>query len=186
MTSVRGTVLVLLFADLAGGVLVAKGQKTHPARKQTLFTEGADKSGTNGQTQSALPTTSFAGCYELKLGRWWPWAFGGDTIFVTPPSRIQLLSERGTKGFEQDGFLIRAIPPSKGAPPCRGSPSYWQVKSSDQINLVWTDGFTGVTLALEKHGNELRGWAHPHFDAPKFIPRIAHVTARRIVCDAPQ
>lgn len=142
------------------------------------------KSQTSVQTQSALLPTSFAGCYELKMGRWWPWSFGGDTIFVTPPSRIELLSERGTKGFERDGFLIRAIPQPKGAAPANGGPSYWQVKSDNQIDLMWNDGFSGVTLALRKVGNDLSGWAHPHFDFPT-IPRIARVTARRISCDTP-
>jgi len=32
----------------------------------------------NGQTQPAPLTKSFAGCYELTLGRWWPWSFDGD------------------------------------------------------------------------------------------------------------
>ncbi len=44
-----------------------------------------------GQSQVAVPVTSFAGCYELKLGRWWPWSFGGDNEFVTPSSKIELL-----------------------------------------------------------------------------------------------
>ena len=142
---------------------------------------------TNGQTQPAPPTKSFEGCYELTLGHWWPWSFGEDNEFVAPPEgRISLLSERGTKGFEEHGFLIRAIPPRKGAASGRGGPSYWNVKSANEIDLIWNDGFTGVTLSLKMRGDELRGWAHPHFDGPTFIPRIAHVIARKIACDAPQ
>jgi hypothetical protein len=137
------------------------------------------------QTQGENYTSTFTGCYELVLGRWWPWPFGGDTVYVTPPTRIELLPEPGTKGFEKYGFLIRAIPPQKGMPSGRGGPSYWQVKSGNQIDLVWTDGFTGVTLTLEKHGHELRGWAHPHFDSPRFVPRVQHITAKRIACGHP-
>jgi len=59
------------------------------------------------------------------------------------------------------------------------------VESINQIDLVWTDGFTGVTLKLEKKKDELSGWAHPHFDAAKFIPRMARVVARPIACDTP-
>jgi len=139
-----------------------------------------------GQTQQGPLTKSFEGCYELTLGRWWPWSFGGDNQFVAPPSRIRLLSERGTKGFEEDGFLIRTIPSRKGAASGRGGPSYWNVMSPSEIDLIWNDGFTGVTLSLKKRGDELRGWAHPHFDATPLVPRIAHVTARKIACDAPQ
>jgi hypothetical protein len=58
--------------------------------------------------------------------------------------------------------------------------------SSNQIELIWTDGFTGITVELEEKSNELRGWAHPHFDAVPLIPRIARATAQRIPCDSPQ
>jgi hypothetical protein len=130
-------------------------------------------------------TSPFIGCYQLTLGKWWPWAFGEDTKYVTPPTRVRLLPERGAEGFEQNGFLLRAVPTNKRTTYVRGGPSYWQVESTNQIDLIWTDGFTGVTLKLEKQGYELRGWAHPHFDAASLIPRTARVVARPTACDAP-
>jgi hypothetical protein len=139
-----------------------------------------------GQPQPVPLTKSFEGCYDLTMGRWWPWSFGQDNQFVTPPGRIRLLSERGTNGFERDGFLIRALPPRKGAKFGRQGPSYWNVKSANEIDLVWNDGFTGVRLSLKRSRDGLRGWAHPHFDFVRFIPRIARVTARKTACDALQ
>ena len=135
----------------------------------------------SGQESREAPELAFVACYELSLGRWWPWSFGGDTIFVTPPRRIRLLPSRGTTGFEKDQLLIRPLSDIKGATG-RGGPSYWQAKSDKQVDLVWNDGFTGVTLSLEKQGDELRGWAHPHFDAVPLIPRTERVIARKIVC----
>ena len=142
----------------------------------------ADKSATNQRDQTA----PFVGCYELKLGRWWPWGYGGDSPFVTPPKRVQLLAERGTEGFEQYGFLLRATPEQGKSAGGRGRPSYWQVDSADRVFLIWNDGFTGVTLKLEKDDSDLRGWAHPHFDSPHFIPHTAHVVAHRVNCGAPK
>jgi hypothetical protein len=139
----------------------------------------------SGQKPGETPGLEFAGCYELMLGRWWPWSFGGDTILVTPPRRIQLLLTRGTVGFEKDRLLIRPISDIKVPVQGRGGPSYWQPKSDTQVDLEWNDGFTGVTLNLEKQGSELYGWAHPHFDAPSFIPRIERVVARKIACPIP-
>jgi hypothetical protein len=140
----------------------------------------SDKSTANQQNQ----TVPFLGCYELKLGRWWPWGYGEDTPFVTPPKSVRLLPERGTEGFEQYGFLLRAIP-RKGKPADgRGGWSYWSVDSANRVYLMWNDGFTGVTLKLEKDGKDLHGWAHPHFDSPHFIPHTAHVVARRIGCES--
>jgi hypothetical protein len=143
-----------------------------------------NKSEAKAQTQPALTAASIEGCYELKLGRWWPWGFGEENAYVTPPRRVRLLPERGTEGFEKYDFLIRALPRQKGEAPGRGGPSYWEVVSNNRIDLIWTDGFTGVKLELQKYGDELRGRAHPHFDAPHLIPRTASVTARRIACPA--
>lgn len=133
-------------------------------------------------TQGENQTASFTGCYELVLGKWWPWSFGEDTIYVTPPTRIELLPEPGKDGFEKYGFAIRAIPPQKRDSTFRPVYSYWQIESVTQVDLVWTNGLSGVTLKLEKHGTELRGWAHPHFDFPIFVPRFQRVTAKRIAC----
>jgi hypothetical protein len=137
----------------------------------------------HSEAKKETSPASFAGCYVVKLGRWLPWGFSGEGkdgfFLVTPPSRIQLSLEQGTKGFERDYLLIRPI---KGTAPGRGGPSYWLVQSNGQVDLIWNDGFTGVALELEKYADELRGWAHPHFDAPTFIARTARVTAQRISC----
>jgi hypothetical protein len=138
----------------------------------------------HSEVKEEVSPASFAGCYELKLGRWLPWGFRGEGkdgfFLVTPPSRIQLSLEQGTKGFEKEYFLIRPI---KGTAPGRGGPSYWLVQSNGRVDLLWNDGFTGVTLELEKHADELRGWAHPHFDAVPLISRTATVNAQRIACE---
>jgi hypothetical protein len=95
-----------------------------------------------------------------------------------------LFSERGTKGFEKDEFLLRDLPFGKGAAPYRRGPSYWQIKPPDRIDLIWNDGFTGVTVEMQRIGYKLQGWAHPHFDGPTLVPRIAHAAARRVTCEA--
>jgi len=102
---------------------------------------------------------------------------------VTPPNRIQLLAERGTRGFEQDKLLIRTIPRQERPSGSRES-SFWSAKSQNQVLLTWTDGFVGVSLDLAKNRDELSGWAPAHFDAVKLIPRIAHITARQITCES--
>jgi hypothetical protein len=140
------------------------------------------RSEAKSQTQTAGLTKSFEGCYELTLGRWWP--FDEDLRFIAPPSRVRLLTELGTKGFEKDRFLIRAIPTEKGAALGHRRASNWNVKSANEIDLIWNNGFTGVTLSLKKSGDELNGWAHPHFDFPSLIPNTAHALARKIACEA--
>jgi hypothetical protein len=126
---------------------------------------------------------SFAGCYELTLGRWWPWGFGSDNTLFAPPHRVKLLAEPGTQGFEQHGLLLRPLPDPTATRTGRRGPSYWNVRSPNQIDLTWTDGFTGITINLARTGNELHGWVHPHSDAPTFIHHTARVTARRVDCE---
>jgi hypothetical protein len=143
-----------------------------------------DESVAGSHVQPEVSPASFVGCYDLKLGRWWPWSFGEDTVYVTPPRRVRLYPERGAKGFEKNEFLLRDLPSGQEKKPYRGGPSYWRIKATNRIDLVWNDGFTGVTATLDKSGDKLRGWAHPHFDGPNWVPRIAHAKAKRISCEA--
>ena len=106
----------------------------------------------------------------------------GDTPYVTPPNRVELLPIRGTNGFEKGQFLIRPLPDANGSALVRGGPAFWRPESNSKVDLAWTDGFTGVTLKMEKRGDPLVGWAHPHFDSPQFMPRVAHVMAHKISC----
>src|SRR5258708_24838364 len=96
------------------------------------------------KSASSKPPSAFIGCYQLTLGRWWPWSFGDDIKYVTPPSRIRLLTDPGTKGFDQGGYLLRPIPKKEETSAESRESSYWQVRSTNQIDLIWTDGFTGV------------------------------------------
>jgi hypothetical protein len=125
--------------------------------------------------------TKLTGCYQVKLGRWWPWGLGEDSQFVTPPSRVELLKKRGTDGWEKDHFLVRVLLNTPG----RRGPSFWDVQSDTHIKLVWTDGFTGVTLNLKKDQDALQGWAHPHFDSFHLITHVARVKMQRILCTSP-
>lgn len=137
-----------------------------------------------GRTLPPGTAANYAGCYELSMGRWWPWAFGEDTKYVTPPKRIELSPDVETEGFGKDRLAVRSLPFSaeSASSPTRRA-SFWTVGKDEKIEITWTDGFTGLTVELNHDGSGLSGWAHPHFDSAKFIPRIAHVTAKRIACN---
>jgi hypothetical protein len=143
------------------------------------------QSGDPSHSPSKAEVASYTGCYQLTVGRWWPWSFGEDTKYVTPPNRIELSPDLGTEGFGKDHLLIRVVPavPAQKITVSGGrGASFWEVQPSNRVNLFWTDGFTGVTLKLKKQGYELLGWAYPHFDAVPLIPRIARVKAKLIPC----
>lgn len=152
------------------------------ARSAMAQASGAPKAVTNPPVTSQSTVMSFAGCYELHIGRWWPWGFGSHDSNGGLPHRIELLTERGTDRFEEGELLIRAIP-RKEQDSQRQESSLWEVQSATKVRLVWTTGFVGDAMNLHKNQTSLSGWDHPFFDAAKLIPRVAHVTARQISCN---
>ena len=151
-----------VFAHLLGALLLVLAISPASVAQARLPT-------TSEAAEDGVATAPFVGCYQVIVGRWWPWSFGEDTVFVTPPSRIRLLSQRGTEGFEDNGFIIRVLPPDKVAVHgIRRVWSYWTVKSTRGADLVWTDGLTGVVLKLHKRGNDLRGMGTSPFRFSNF------------------
>jgi hypothetical protein len=147
---------------------------------QTVASEphnGGSRSPTNADV------TPYTGCYRVILGRWWPWGYGEEAKYVTPPNSVQLSPERGTEGFEKDHLLIRVFPPAATSStlPGRRGGSFWDVQRN-HVYMTWTSGFTGVTLKLKKHDNQLVGWAHPFFDSWRLVPHIARAKAQPIPC----
>jgi hypothetical protein len=143
---------------------------------------GASQASGNGRRAAAAPSAaevqSFAGCYELHVGRPWPWGRG-----VWLPRRIELLTQRGTIGIEKGHPLIRPILPKSVDSQWREFPRspFWVARSSKRVRLVWPGPFGRDTLNLHKTRSGLSGWDHSSSDVA-FSWQITHVTARRIPC----
>jgi len=146
---------------------------------------GTSQAGGNGRTATATPSAaevqSFAGCYELHVGRSWPWGPSRDGWL---PRRIELLGQRGTAGFEKDNPLMYAIPPKNVDSQWRESP-FWAVQSAKEVRIVDVGHFGGDILNLHKTRSGFSGWDHSHSDVA-FSGQITHVTARRIPCVSSQ
>jgi hypothetical protein len=121
------------------------------------------------------------GCYELTLSAWRPnLNLGEDAVFVTPPRQIQLFAERGTQGWESEGYVVK---PAPGVKPSIHRGSYWLPKSSQSIKIVWTTGFSGLTMILKIEGTDLHGEAQSFWDFPRRQQK-ADVVARKVECKA--
>ncbi len=134
------------------------------------------------QRKSALvKPEDIQGCYELTVSAWRPnLHLGEDEVFVTPPHRIQLFSEKGSQGFETVGYVVR---PAPGVEPSIHRGSFWSPKSSQSIEIVWTTGFSGLVMALRIEGTDLRGVAQSFWDFPRTLQK-ADVIARKVDCQA--
>lgn len=149
---------------------------------------GTSQASGNGRTVAVAPSAaeiqSFAGCYELHVGRWWPWGFVWHEANGGLPRRIELLTDRGTERFQTSSPLMYAIHPEK-----RDSRSlelsFWAVQSAKKVRVVWR-GHVADTLNLHKTRSGLSGWDHHFADGFPLNPLIAHATARRIPCVSSQ
>lgn len=119
------------------------------------------------------------GCYDLTLSAWRPKLnIGEDAVFITPPARVQLLAERGTRGWEAEGFIAR---PAPGVPPSIHSGSYWLPTGPRSIKIVWTTGFSGLQMNLTLETADLRGTAGSFWDFDR-ERQTADVVAQRVDC----
>jgi hypothetical protein len=48
--------------------------------------------------------SSFTACYELVLGKWWPWSFAEDTVFVTHPLALNSYQTLAQKDLRRTVF----------------------------------------------------------------------------------
>lgn len=125
------------------------------------------------------------GCYELALSSWRPnLDLGEDTVFITPPHRIQLFAEKERQASELglEWYVVKAAP---GVKPSIHSHSYWIPKSSQSIKIVWTTtGLSGLAMYLKIDGSDLRGTAKTfwHFTRER---QTADVVARKADCEKP-
>jgi hypothetical protein len=103
---------------------------------------------------------------------------GEDTIFSTPPGRIELQAHRGTRSFERRGWIVR---PARGTERSVHSFSFFTVTSSDSIQVVWTTGFSGLTMDLAAARDTLRGQAHTFWDFGR-PSQSADATLIRVSC----
>jgi hypothetical protein len=132
--------------------------------------------------QNPVKPDAVQGCYELTISAWRPnLNIGEDKVFITPPHRIQLFAEKGTRGWEAEGYIVKAAP---GVTPSIHRGSYWRPKKAPWIEIVWTTGFSGLFMALKVENDEMRGEARSFWDFDREQQK-ADVVARKVDCQKP-
>jgi hypothetical protein len=133
------------------------------------------------EQRKSVDPESIQGCYDLTLSAWRPnLNLEEDAVFLTPPHRIQLFAEKGTHGWESEGYVVK---PAPGAEPSVHRGSYWLPNGSQSMEIVWTTGFSGLVMGLKIKGTDLRGEAKSFWDFPR-RRQTAEVTAHRVECQA--
>lgn len=132
------------------------------------------------QDEKHIRPEAVQGCYDLTLSPWFPeMKLGDDEEFITPPTRIQLFAEKGTEGWESEGYIVRAAP---GIKPSIHRGAYWLPKGSKSLKIVFTTGFSGLAMDLKTADAEtLHGKATTFWDSDR-KKQTAEVTAHRAPC----
>ena len=126
-----------------------------------------------------IQPVSIQGCYDLGKLNWRPdLKLGEDEVFITPPTRIELLDAHKSFGLEKNGYSVR---PAPGFSPSIHRFAYWMPTSPNAIEIVFSTGTSGLTMKLKWDGRALHGKAKTHWD---FLRRgqTAKIVAPRVEC----
>jgi hypothetical protein len=119
-------------------------------------------SSAGGSHGTAAEETS--GCYQLRVTNWQPpLQLGGDLQFVLPPDRIHLTLERPERAWRKGSYVVTPAPGSRDTIYTSGE---WLV-SGGRVEILWTTGFSGLTMELSAGRNGLRGTARTFWDFPR-------------------
>jgi len=123
------------------------------------------------------------GCYRLQLAKWEPTMdIGEDTIFSTPPS-VVFFSRLKNEWFASGrGNVSYRILPTNGAHLTVHGPGYWTPAARvDSVSIVWTTGFSGLTMSLAVTPDTLSGSAQTFWDFGR-TRQTARVLGVRVAC----
>ncbi len=110
------------------------------------------------------PTTAPAplGCYSLTLGTW---SADLPEPLPAPPSKLQLTDSLGTNILENGRRVVRSMPPgSSKAYPFQ----FWDPREQGDVLVIFSNGFTGMTMDLARAAGGLSGTARAFFDFGTF------------------
>jgi len=121
-------------------------------------------------------------CYELSLASWTPRLdLSLDTIFSTPPMMVRF-TRIHNEWFAEEGELSFRVLPANGAEMSVHGPGFWTpVPRTDSVSIVWSTGFSGLTMRLAVAADGLRGQAETFWDFPR-PHQTAQVMGLEIPC----
>jgi hypothetical protein len=123
------------------------------------------------------PTTVPAplGCYSLTLGQW---SAELPEPLPAPPTKLQLSDSLGTTVFENGRRVVRSMP----AGSVKAYPfQFWEAREQGIVLVIFSNGFTGMTMDLAPSAGGLSGTARAFFDFGTF-DLSASVQLTRAAC----
>jgi hypothetical protein len=132
-----------------------------------------------GGDYSPPPPPAGSTCYRLTLSDWVPPVSPQDIAWIMPPP-VVALTPLTAEGLPH---AARRILPDKdpAIPEQRMAFAHWR-KNNGQIELVWTNGFAGLTMRLSPRLDDLEGSGETVSDVIGEAPRCFKAQAKRVDC----
>lgn len=126
--------------------------------------------------EKSIVAPSSLACYTLTLGAW---SAPLPEPLPPPPSGLQLTDSLGTYILENGRRVVRSMPTgSVKAYPFQ----FWEAREGGDVLIVFSNGFTGMTMDLAPAGENLSGTARAFFDFGTF-DLTASVQLARNTCN---
>ena len=115
-------------------------------------------------------------CYVLQVGDWSPAVVGGDSILHRAPTWFGLIQRvRSDSTMELRPTIVIGRVQQVGS---------WGLDRDDQLEVAWSDGFTGLWIDFEKKDERMIGVAHLFTDnyGYSYAGATAFAAARQMTC----
>lgn len=136
-----------------------------------------------------FPTPSAAqfqppACMDLSLGAWTPaMEVGADSLYLAPPPRVYFDTVRFTRGASVAGDDRRLVP-APGALPSVHRIAAWRRAADGTIEVMWSNGFSGLQGALRREGDTWIGEVRSFWDFDRPV-QVAQVSGEVVSCESP-
>lgn len=130
-----------------------------------------------GSAAALASPAQAAGCYRVELGRWREDAKDDATLW-TLPAAIALTTRPATVPLMSKEWM--AIESRAASAPRRWS--RWRLVSGS-VEMLWSDGFTGIEASARPHRGGLWGEAETFEDGAPRFHRHASIALHRIPCN---
>jgi HEAT repeat protein len=169
--------------DAAADALAGLGSAQLPRLRALAGGGGASAAGAARALrllQAATAVRVAERCYALARGPWTPSLdIGVDSTFSAAPAVVRFTTHpAGASGARREFMAV----PANGAGSHVLPAATWSAPASDSLSIVWSTGFSGVSMALRiLPDSTLRGTATPFWDFPR-EKQSAEVTGTRVEC----
>ncbi len=115
--------------------------------------------------------------YIAPMGK--PVVTGEDTIFSKPPMVVEFSTRKHGRMGGSEGQSL-AVEPADGEGYSIHGPGSWR-RAGDSIEVVWSTGFSGLTMQLKASGDSLTGLSRTFWDFPR-ESETSRVVGRPVPC----